>query len=164
MIPLWPPVIKRSFKNESPLISVASCVSSLKHHEWISWLYIFRNAGSWSIESLSDVCKLLCKLSHSTKIWSKSLLTQWNICFTWVQHNAYNALHAHRMPTISPNNLLFPWWKNPSNPSSLSCKLDQDLSWWLHLLIAYTIRAILRFQYLDILTTFLFFRTFNKKR
>ena len=58
--------------------------------------------------------------------------------------------------------------------SSLSCKLDRDLSRCLHLLIAWTIawinslknintiRAILRFKYLDIFTVFIFLELSTK--
>ena len=135
----------------------------------------FHNAGSWSIETMSGVCKLLCELSPSTKIWPKSLLTQLNICFIWVQHNAYNALHAQWMPGVSPNNWLFLWWKDPC---TIFCKLkvgpgfvsmsqpfnyiSQVIAWIHSLKHINTIRAILRFKYLDILTTFLFLELSTK--
>ena len=67
VIPLLPLAVKRSLKNESSLVSVANCVTSLKYWTEISWLYIFTNADSWSdvwrMQS-SPTCKLDRDLSR----------------------------------------------------------------------------------------------------
>ena len=64
--------VKTSHKIESPFVCVANCVSSLLFQTGMLWLKTFKNSGNWSAESISDVSKLLYKLSPLTKIWSKS--------------------------------------------------------------------------------------------
>ena len=111
--------LKTSLKKESPNVSVANCVSSLTYRTGILWLNIFTNPDSWSAESRSKVPKLLYKQSPSTRIWSKSHLPRWNICFIWTHDKAYTELHAHCMLTVSPNSSLIPWWNEPYNTLSI---------------------------------------------